>query len=155
MTRQFEYALEPVRLQRTWKRSELQMQLAEQNMKLARQEQAISDLQGQVEAGLMEWRNLTVPMQVLRPEALAAYAGYLAQLGRKIHDAQATCTSIEQERERIAALLAWAMRELDAVERHKTDRHTDYRFEQHKADGIEADDHWSILKNRSTHVGQT
>lgn len=154
MSRRFKYALEPVRLQRTWTRSDLQTRLAEHNAKLAQHALLMLELDGQAETAMQGWRALAAPARTLHPEALSAYSAYLGQVDGRIEQARTKRVELEREREQVVALLAQAMRELDAVERHKAERRLDFRMEQGKNEGAEADDQWSILKNRSTHVGQ-
>lgn len=154
MTRRFTYVLEPVRLQRSWSLTELRRQLAERNGALAKQEHEVGQRERQLEEVRREWRELAGPARVLRLDTLAAYSGYLAQLERGLEEARAVLTTLQREREDTAVLVARAARELDAVERHKADLRADFIADQGKAQMRDADDHWSILRNRSAHAGQ-
>lgn len=154
MTRRFRYVLEPVRLQRAWSLLDLRQQLAACNAAVAAQERKTGELQRQAEAVRQEWRELAGPARVLRPDMLKGYSAYLAQLERGLAEATAALAARERERAHAALLVAQAMRELDAVERHKADQHADFVAAGDKAQMRDADDHWSILRTRRAHVGQ-
>jgi hypothetical protein len=85
---------------------------------------------------------------------LKGYSAYLAQLERGLAEAAAELAARERERAHAALLVAQAMRELDAVERHKADQRADFVAAGDKAQMRDADDHWSILRTRRAHVGQ-
>lgn len=154
MTRRFTYALEAVRLQRSWSLMELRLELAQRNEALARQEREVDRRARQAEDVRQAWRELAGPERALRPDTLAAYSGYLARLERELEDARGALAASQREREAHAALVAQASRELDAVERHKADRRADFVAAQGKTQMRDADDHWSILRNRRAHADQ-
>jgi hypothetical protein len=154
MTRGFRYVLEPVRLQRDWSLMALRQQLAGCNAAVAAQERETAELQRQAEAVRQEWREIAGPARTLRPDTLKGYSAYLARLERGLAEAAAALAVRERERAHAALLVAQAMRELDAVERDKTDRRADFVTAGDKAQMRYADDHWSILRTRRAYVGQ-
>jgi chromosome segregation ATPase len=154
MTRRFRYVLEPVRLQRDWSLMDLRQRLAACNAAVAAQERKTGELQGQAESVRQAWREIAGPARALRPDTLQGYSSYLAQLERGLAEAAEALAARERERAHAALAVAQAMRELDALERHKADRHADFIAAGDKAQMRDADDHWSILRTRRAYVGQ-
>jgi len=151
----FRYGLQPVLLARKWRLDELRQQLAGENLKLQAQERVIAQLKERTEAAKVAWRAATVESLGQALSRLAAYAAYIDELERRTCAAEEQLDRLRQEQAIVAQQVAQASRELEAVERHKSEAQTRFRQLQGKAEIKQADQHWLILQHRRYYVTQT
>lgn len=153
--RRFRYALESVLRRREWRVDELRRELAEQNEQLERQEAMLRGLDDRAQAALAEWRAQCGDGQLLHPARSAMYGAYLEHLRRESAREAATLASLRAGRDELIDTLAGAIREHDAVQRHKDEQQRQFRRDQNVALGKEIEDHWITLWNRRANANPT
>ncbi|SDF63971.1 hypothetical protein SAMN05428966_11867 [Massilia sp. PDC64] len=146
--RRFRYALEPLRLTRSWAVDELLAELAGYNERVAAQRAALDGLRAQLAQVRSDWLAGQTGGAPLRLERIALLARYLQDGGRREAEMAGSLAALETERDAVVARVAAARRALDAVEEHRGEARLAFLRARAKTDLDGADEHWSVLHGR-------
>lgn len=152
MSKRFAYALEPLRLQRSWALNDARMALAACAGRLAEHAGAVRDAEARADAALRGWRAAFVAKGGLQPQLLATHAAFLERLEYQLSAARERLAEAEREHDAQLERTAQATRALEALAEHKNEEHAAFHAERGKADMIEADDQWTIVQGRMRHA---
>lgn len=147
----FRYALEPLRLTRSWALDAALAALAAHNGRLAERHAALAQVleqMAQARAGWLAAQAAQADDAALALGPMALLARYLQDGARRRHALECELAALESERATLAQAAAAARRALDAVEEHRDDARRAHRRARAEADLKTADDHWNVLHGR-------
>jgi|AraplaDrversion2_2_1032049.scaffolds.fasta_scaffold01997_5 flagellar export protein FliJ len=144
----FRYALEPLRLSRSWAVDDLLAELAGQNKRVAEQRDELNTLSEQLLQARRDWLAGQASGVALALERMALLSRYLQHGTNRQAGMQRQLDALEAERDDIAERLTAARRALDAVEEHRDEQQLAFRRERAGVDLKEADEHWNVLHGR-------
>ncbi|HZV66979.1 MAG TPA: hypothetical protein VFG03_18940 [Telluria sp.] len=145
----FRYALEPILLTRRWELDALMLELGDSNSALARQQNALDELDERIAIAQADWLGGHGAAGALTVERFARYSRYLDDLARLRGEAQVRVETLAAERDALVERVVAAKRGVEAVEQHRDDMKA--KFVQMRASGDFklADDQWNTLVARS------
>jgi flagellar biosynthesis chaperone FliJ len=145
MSKAFRYALEPLRLTRSWTVDELLAELASCNNHVAQQRGALDMLQAELAQLRSDWLAGQATGAPLALGRMALLSRYLQDGTHRQADMQRRLDLLEAERSEKAQQVVTARRALDAVEKHRDGEQLAFRRARANADLGTADDHWNVL----------
>lgn len=151
MSKGFRYALEPLRLARSWTSDEALAELASEQRNVALAREALDALLARLEQVRADWIATQASGAVLALDRMALLARYLDDGARQRAALERELATLEARRDAAAAArAAAAQRALDAVEEHRDGQRLAFRRERANADLKTADEHWNALHGRKT-----
>ncbi|ATQ74324.1 hypothetical protein CR152_07235 [Massilia violaceinigra] len=146
----FRYALEPILLTRRWDHDALLGELAERNVAIRQQQEAIGALQAQSEQLALEWAGVCASGQALPVERFARTTRYLSQLAGQVRAEQAALAQLQAGRDELVDRVMASQRAIEAVEEHRDEMKAKFVQLRLSGDFKIADDQWNTL-----HAGTT
>jgi flagellar biosynthesis chaperone FliJ len=138
--RRFEYALEPVRRQGQWRLEALHALLGGAQREVDEQRERLGALR---EEHRERSRQIAgAEARPLDPGAYALAIGWLADLRRRICDAERLLAELEARRDEVAEECRAQQRKVDAVERHRDDCVAEFAQEEAARQATDADREW-------------
>jgi flagellar biosynthesis chaperone FliJ len=150
MSKGFRYALEPLRLARSWTVDDALAELANEQRNVALACEALDALLARLEQVRADWIATQSGGAALALDRMALLARYLDDGARQRAALERELATLEARRDAAAARAAAAQRALDAVEEHRDGQRLAFRRERANADLKTADEHWNALHGRKT-----
>jgi len=138
--RRFDYALEPVRRQGQWRLEALHALLGNAQRDVKQQRERLDGLRAEHRE-----RSRQVASETARPLDPAAYAlaiEWLADLRRRIGEAERHLAVLEAQRDEVAEECRGQQRKVDAVERHRDDCVAEFAQGEEARLASDADREW-------------
>jgi flagellar biosynthesis chaperone FliJ len=144
----FRYALEPLRLSRSWSVDELLAELGGHNERIAVQRRSLEALLEQLALVRSDWMSGQTNGAPLALGRMALLSRYLHDGARRQTEMKRRLDALETERDAAAQRLVEARRALDAVEEHRDEQRLAFRRARANGDLKAADEHWNVLHGR-------
>lgn len=144
----FRYALEPLRLTRSWALDAALAGLAAHNGRIAERRAALEQVLEQMAHARAEWLAAQATGTALALGPMALLGRFLRDGARRRLGLERELAELESERVLLAQQAEAARRALDAVDQHRDDARRAYRRARAEADLKTADDHWNVLHGR-------
>lgn len=138
--RTFAYALEPILSQRQWKLDELQSVLG-------KAQQAVSDMQGQLDSLRKSYQAHVDSVRDSHSEKmdLARYAqalAFITQIGRRMKECEKSLDLLVEQRDNARVQCIEQQKSIEAIAQHRSDCLADFITTEQNRAGNEADRDW-------------
>jgi hypothetical protein len=143
----FRYALEPVRLTRTWHLDALLLELGEQNGAIASHALAQADIEARIAQAAAGWEERKVSGRFQSVTEFALTTRYMSDLARQARDASDRMAELAVQRDATIERVVLAKRAVEAAEAHRDEMHAAFIRQRLSADFKLADDQWNTLQS--------
>ncbi|KQQ96170.1 hypothetical protein [Massilia sp. Leaf139] len=143
----FHYALEPVRLTRTWHLDALLLELGEQNGAIASHALAQADIEARIAQAAAAWEECKSSGRFQSVTEFALATRYMSELARQAREASARMAELAALRDATVERVVLAKRAVEAAEAHREEMHDQFIRQRLSGDFKLADDQWNTLQS--------